>query len=65
MVIISDLIQIRKDRKIDQKHLLRILGINKTTMSRYESGKRKMPFDIILKYADYLGYEIRLLKKNN
>lgn len=63
MDILDSLIQIRKDKKIDQKHMLIRLGITATTLSRYESKKRDMPFDIMVKYADYLGYEIRLLKK--
>lgn len=63
MEILSSLIQIRKDKKIDQKHLIRHLGVNGTTLSRYESGKRSMPFCVLKKYAEYFGYEIRLLKK--
>ena len=61
--ILKSLISIRKEKKIDQKHMLSILGVNATTMSRYESGIRRMPHDLMVKYAEYLGYEIRLLKK--
>jgi len=63
MDILGDLIQIRKGKKVSQDDLTGTLGINSTTLSRYESGKRKMPFDILVKYAEYLEYEIRLLKK--
>jgi len=63
MEILDSLIQIRKDRKIDQSHLKSYIGVNGITLSRYESKKRKIPFGVLVKYAEYFGYEIRLLKK--
>ncbi len=63
MDIIDNLVQIRKDKRIFQKSINQHLGINGTTLSRYESKKRRIPFDVVIKYADYLGYELRLLKK--
>lgn len=63
MDILSSLIQIRKEKKVSQDDLTGTLGINSTTLSRYESGRRKMPYDVLVKYAEYLGYEIRLIKK--
>ena len=63
MDLLDKLIEIRKYKKIDQKHLLHWLNISATTMSRYESGKREMPFSIMIKYADYLGYEFKLMLK--
>jgi len=61
--ILKSLIQIRKDQKVKHKDLLKSLGINLVTLSRYETGRRNIPFDVLSKYADYFGYEIRLLKK--
>lgn len=63
MDILDSLIQIRKEQKLDQKDMLKRLGVNKTTLSRYERKKRNMPFEVMKIYADLLGYEIRLLKK--
>jgi transcriptional regulator with XRE-family HTH domain len=63
MDILMSLIQIRKDRKTEQKITALYLGITQTTLSRYENGIREMPWKLIIKYAEYLGYEIRLLKK--
>lgn len=63
MDILDSLIKIRKDQKTDQKSMLQRLGVTATTLSRYESKKRPMPFNVMVKYAEYLGYEIRLLKK--
>jgi transcriptional regulator with XRE-family HTH domain len=63
MDILDSLIQIRRDQKVDQKHLKSFLDVNGTTLSRYESKQRQIPFKILIKYAEYFGYEIRLLKK--
>ena len=63
MEILKKLIQIRKEKGIDQKSMLHVLGITHTTLSRYESYKRKIPLDVLIKYADYLGYELKLLIK--
>jgi transcriptional regulator with XRE-family HTH domain len=63
MDILDCLIQIRKDKKVDQKHLKGYLKITGTTLSRYESKKREIPFSVLIKYAEYFDYEIRLLKK--
>lgn len=63
MDIIESLVQVRKEKKITQIDIANNLGVTKTTMCRYESGKREMPFSIVREYADCLGYEIRLLKK--
>ena len=63
MDIFDSLIKIRKDQRVDQKDIIRFIGVNNTTLSRYESKKRKIPFDKLIKYAEYFGYEIRLLKK--
>lgn len=63
MEIFDSLIQIRKQQRVDQKDIIRFIGVNGTTLSRYESKKRNIPFDVLKKYAEYFGYEIRLLKK--
>ena len=39
------------------------LQITPVTLNRYEKFKRDMPFKLIIEYSNYLGYEIRLLKK--
>jgi transcriptional regulator with XRE-family HTH domain len=55
----------RKQNGIKQHEIAKHIGVNFTTMSRYESGKRKIPFDLIEKYADYLGYDIFLVGKSD
>jgi len=63
MNILDSLVELRKQQKIKQKIAAKHLEVNDDTMSRYEAKKRKMPHDLLVKYANYLGYEIRLLKK--
>lgn len=53
----------RKQRGIEQKHIVLRLGVTGTTLSRYEQGKREMPFKVLRKYAEYLGFEIKLMVK--
>jgi transcriptional regulator with XRE-family HTH domain len=62
MDILDSLIEIRKQQKVKQTDLLSNLDINKDTMSRYESRKRKIPIEKLTKYAEFLGYKIRLIK---
>jgi len=60
---LASLIQIRKMKSVYQKDILSDLRITATTLSRYESGKRKMPYDMLERYADCLGYELRIMLK--
>ncbi len=63
MSILNDLIQIRKEKKVRQYNVANHIKVTSVTLSRYEKGTRKMTFDNVCEYADYLGYELRLLKK--
>ena len=57
------LIQQRKLRYISQEKLADYLGITLTTLSRYENGKREIPFNLVVKYADYVGFELKFTLK--
>jgi transcriptional regulator with XRE-family HTH domain len=62
--MLKSLIQIRKEKKVSQLEMARFLSITPATINRYEKGLiQKIPIDLLVRYADYLGYEIRLLKK--
>jgi len=63
MDIFDSLIQIRKDKKVSQVELAKSIGVTRTTLSRYESKQRVISLDLTKEYAEYFGYEIRLLKK--
>lgn len=63
MDIFQKLVQIRKEKKRGQKELAYHLGITTTTINRYERGKRKIPYDLMCKYAEFLEMDIRILIK--
>ena len=63
MDTIDNLKRIRMSNKVRQFRLAKHIGITSVTLSRYENRNREMPLDVALKYAEFLGYEIRLLKK--
>ena len=57
------LISARKSRKIKQITIADHIGITKSALSRYETGKTAMGFNKVQKYAEYLDLEVRLLIK--
>lgn len=63
MDIFEKLVQIRKEKKRGQKELAYHLDVTVATINRYEKGKRKIPYDLMIMYADFLGVEIRALLK--
>ena len=63
MDILDSLIQFRKSKKIYKKEMAIYLGITELTIGRYESRQRKIPFDTLLQYANYLGFEVKLIVK--
>jgi transcriptional regulator with XRE-family HTH domain len=63
MNILDQLIQIRKEQRYHQKDVAKKLGVTYAMMSHYETKKRKMSHELIVKFADFLGYELRILKK--
>jgi hypothetical protein len=65
MDIVEFLIRQRKQQRIDQKSLLHRLKITAVTMSRYENKSRPMPLIIVEKYADEMGFELKLIAKTN
>ncbi len=44
---------IREDRDISQKTLAAYLHIGQNTYSQYETGKRQLPLDILIRLAEY------------
>jgi len=63
MSVLNELIKERKIRGLSQASVSRYIGISKQLMSRMEGGKSIPNMNWIEEYADYLGYEVRLLKK--
>ena len=46
---------IREDCDVTQKELATYLHIGQNTYSQYETGKRQLPLDILIRLADYFG----------
>jgi len=54
---------IRKEKKKTLEDMAFELGISSVSLSRYERGKRDMPYRIYVKYAELLGFEVREILK--
>jgi len=63
MSIIEFLIEQRKQKKITQKTMSKHLGCTHAALNRYEKEKRKISFELIQLYAEYLGFELKLMAK--
>lgn len=46
---------LRKDRGNTQQEIAQILGIDRTTYNKYETGKSEPDYDILGKLADFFG----------
>lgn len=44
---------LRVDHDYTIKHIAQYLGIHRDVYSRYESGTRSVPIDVLIKLADY------------
>jgi transcriptional regulator with XRE-family HTH domain len=47
--------KLRKDAKISQEELANVLGMGKSTISLYESGKRMPDYSVLMKISDYFN----------
>jgi transcriptional regulator with XRE-family HTH domain len=53
----------RKRLSVKQKDIAKHLGCTAATLNRYEKGNRDISSAMVDKYADYLGYELKLMIK--
>lgn len=63
MDIVKILSKERKAKKIKSKDIASFIGMSPGMFSRFESGKSVPNWNYIEQFADYLDFEIRLLKK--
>ena len=63
MEILDKLITLRKEKKVRQNEIASALRISAATLSKYENGRSEMGLGVAEAYAEYLGYELRLLIK--
>lgn len=55
---------IRKQHGVTQEELGKQLGLTKSAIVNYETGIRKIPFDVLVKFSDCYNIEIKKLYKN-
>lgn len=53
--------ELRKARKIRQTEVAEVLSCSQGVYSRYESGEREPPFDILVRLADFYGVTVDYL----
>lgn len=46
---------LREDRDLRQEDIAKVLSCSQVCYSRYESGKRDLPTEMLIKLADYYG----------
>lgn len=49
---------LREDKDMTQAQMADVLGITRQQYQLYESGKREMPFNLIIDFADYFAVSI-------
>ena len=58
--------ELREDMDISQKKIAGILGMSQTGYSKYETGERDVPTDILIKLADFYDTSVdHLLGRTN
>ena len=53
--------ELREDQDLSQREIARYLNIKQNTYSRYETGERGIPLEIIDRLADYYGTSVDFL----
>ena len=56
MILYNDLMklkQLREENGVSQKELALYLNIKQNTYSQYETGKRQLPIDVLIKLAKF------------
>lgn len=56
-----DIKRLRENLGITQSKLARMVGVSQETLSRYESGKRKIPVDVAIRIAKELKTSVESL----
>lgn len=49
---------LREDHDMTQDQLVAALGLNKTTYTNYEQGKREIPFALVIRLAQFYNVSI-------
>lgn len=54
----TNLRKLRKERRLTQSELQAAVGVGRTLISKYETGERVPPVDVLVALADYYGVSV-------
>lgn len=54
----TNLRKLRKERRLTQSELQAAVGVDRTLISKYETGERVPPVDVLVALADYYGVSV-------
>ena len=54
----TNLRKLRKERRLTQSELQAAIGVDRTLISKYETGERVPPVDVLVALADYYGVSV-------
>jgi DNA-binding XRE family transcriptional regulator len=63
--LISQSKDLRVENNVTQTEMAEMLKIGQDKISNYEKGKISPRLDVYLKYLDYLGYSLQIVKKDD
>ena len=63
--LLSQSKDLRVENNVTQTELAEMLKIGQDKISNYEKGKISPRLDVYLKYLDYLGYSLQIVKKDD
>ena len=63
--LLSQSKDLRVENNVTQTEMADMLKIGQDKISNYEKGKISPRLDVYLKYLDYLGYSLQIVKKDD
>lgn len=63
--LLSQSKDLRVENNVTQTEMAEMLKIGQDKISNYEKGKISPRLDVYLKYLDYLGYSLQIVKKDD
>lgn len=65
MAILKEFKYHRKHARISLKDMARDIKVSEKTLYNYESGNRVPSYEVVKKYIERLGFEIKIFKEMN
>lgn len=63
--LVCEMTRIRKNKKVTQTNLAASVGIKQQVISRIETAKEEPSLGLFCSILDKLGYELKIVKKDN